>query len=82
MKKLHMGTVSYGFDSMDEVAHQLAMAFGSSNDFGECDVQCMLDCTEVDLQVMGVRTPCKLVSSWRQGVVVTCRLASMTWFSV
>ncbi|EMD34906.1 aminophospholipid-transporting P-type ATPase [Gelatoporia subvermispora B] len=27
MKKLHMGTVSYGFDSMDEVAHQLAMAF-------------------------------------------------------
>ncbi|KAH9932838.1 aminophospholipid-transporting P-type ATPase [Amylocystis lapponica] len=30
MKKLHMGTVSYGFDSMDEVAHQLAMAFGTS----------------------------------------------------
>lgn len=30
MKKLHMGTVSYGFDSMDEVAHQLAMAFGAS----------------------------------------------------
>ncbi|KAF9804678.1 hypothetical protein IEO21_09292 [Rhodonia placenta] len=30
MKKLHMGTVSYGFDSMDEVAHQLAMAFGST----------------------------------------------------
>jgi phospholipid-translocating ATPase len=29
MKKLHMGTVSYGFDSMDEVAHQLAVAFGS-----------------------------------------------------
>jgi phospholipid-translocating ATPase len=28
MKKLHMGTVSYGFDSMDEVAHQLAVAFG------------------------------------------------------
>ncbi|KAJ7703301.1 aminophospholipid-transporting P-type ATPase [Mycena rosella] len=24
MKKLHMGTMSYGFDSMDEVAHQLA----------------------------------------------------------
>lgn len=32
MKKLHMGTVSYGFDSMDEVAHQLVMAFGSSDD--------------------------------------------------
>ncbi|KAF9049632.1 protein transporter [Hymenopellis radicata] len=30
MKKLHMGTMSYGFDSMDEVAHQLAMAFGGS----------------------------------------------------
>ncbi|KAL4246411.1 Phospholipid-transporting ATPase [Abortiporus biennis] len=32
MKKLHMGTVSYGHDSMDEVAHQLAMAFGGSSD--------------------------------------------------
>ncbi|THH33355.1 hypothetical protein EUX98_g813 [Antrodiella citrinella] len=32
MKKLHMGTVSYGFDSMDEVAHQLALAFGASSD--------------------------------------------------
>lgn len=29
MKKLHMGTISYGFDSMDEVAHQLAVAFGA-----------------------------------------------------
>lgn len=28
MRKLHMGTMSYGFDSMDEVAHQLASAFG------------------------------------------------------
>ncbi|KAH9851263.1 protein transporter [Lenzites betulinus] len=34
MKKLHMGTVSYGFDSMDEVAHQLAVAFGSSSEQG------------------------------------------------
>jgi phospholipid-translocating ATPase len=24
-----MGTMSYGFDSMDEVAHQLAVAFGA-----------------------------------------------------
>ncbi|KAI6103016.1 hypothetical protein F5141DRAFT_1134500 [Pisolithus sp. B1] len=31
MKKLHMGTMSYGFDSMDEVAHQLATAFGAEN---------------------------------------------------
>ena len=28
MKKLHMGTISYGWDSMDEVAHQLVSAFG------------------------------------------------------
>lgn len=31
MKKLHMGTISYGFDSMDEVAHQLATAFGGEH---------------------------------------------------
>jgi phospholipid-translocating ATPase len=30
MKKLHMGTMAYGFDSMDEVAHQLAVAYGQS----------------------------------------------------
>ncbi|KAF8994889.1 hypothetical protein BDQ17DRAFT_1251261 [Cyathus striatus] len=30
MKKLHMGTMSYGADSMDEVAHQLAVAFGEN----------------------------------------------------
>jgi hypothetical protein len=30
MKKLHMGTMSYGFDSMDEVTHQLAVAFGAT----------------------------------------------------
>ncbi|KAI0073208.1 phospholipid-translocating P-type ATPase [Panus rudis PR-1116 ss-1] len=29
MRKLHMGTVSYGYDSMDEVTHQLAMAFNA-----------------------------------------------------
>ncbi|KIP06661.1 hypothetical protein PHLGIDRAFT_106736 [Phlebiopsis gigantea 11061_1 CR5-6] len=32
MKKLHMGTVSYGAESMDEVAHQLALAFGAATD--------------------------------------------------
>ncbi|KAG6877633.1 hypothetical protein C0993_005454 [Termitomyces sp. T159_Od127] len=31
MKKLHMGTMSYGFDSMDEVAHQLEVAFGAGD---------------------------------------------------
>lgn len=35
MKKLHMGTMSYGFDSMDEVAHQLAMAFGATAEQSE-----------------------------------------------
>lgn len=32
MKKLHMGTMSYGADSMDEVKHQLAVAFGVSSE--------------------------------------------------
>ncbi|KAF9559015.1 aminophospholipid-transporting P-type ATPase [Agrocybe pediades] len=32
MRKLHMGTMSYGSDSMDEIAHQLAVAFGSSGE--------------------------------------------------
>ena len=35
MKKLHMGTMSFGFDSMDEIAHQLATAFGGSGDQGD-----------------------------------------------
>jgi hypothetical protein len=30
LKKLHMGTMSYGSDSMDEIAHQLATAFGAT----------------------------------------------------
>ena len=37
MKKLHMGTVSYGAESMDEVAHQLALAFGASTDSGKSE---------------------------------------------
>ncbi|PAV15674.1 aminophospholipid-transporting P-type ATPase [Pyrrhoderma noxium] len=32
LKKLHMGTMSYSADSMDEVAHQLALAFGLSSE--------------------------------------------------
>lgn len=34
MKKLHMGTMSFGYDSMDEVAHQLATSFGASAEQG------------------------------------------------
>jgi len=36
MRKLHMGTMSYGADSMDEVAHQLELAFGILGDNGKC----------------------------------------------
>ena len=32
LKKLHMGTVVFGFDSMDEVSHLLALAFGDNDD--------------------------------------------------
>jgi len=32
MKKLHMGTMSYGSDSMDEIAHQLSLAFGATGE--------------------------------------------------
>jgi len=42
MKKLHMGTVSYAYDSMDEVAHQLAVAFGASEEQGNPAVNCGL----------------------------------------
>ena len=37
MRKLHMGTVSYGFESMDEVAHQLHVAFGSGDKGKDCE---------------------------------------------
>ncbi|KAF8272734.1 aminophospholipid-transporting P-type ATPase [Lactarius quietus] len=33
MKKLHMGTMSFGYDTMDEVAHQLSTAFGADARF-------------------------------------------------
>jgi len=34
MKKLHMGTMSFGFDTMDEVVHQLNIAFGVDGEPG------------------------------------------------
>ncbi|BGP64578.1 Putative aminophospholipid-translocase [Rhodotorula toruloides] len=37
LKKLHLGTMSYGVDSMDEVAHQLATALGESKTNGAYD---------------------------------------------
>lgn len=36
MKKLHMGTISYGADSMDEVSHQLEVAFGVADSGALC----------------------------------------------
>ncbi|KAG8733388.1 putative aminophospholipid-translocase [Ceratobasidium sp. 423] len=34
MRKLHMGTISYGADAMDEVSHQLVVAFGTEQSTG------------------------------------------------
>jgi hypothetical protein len=31
MKKLHLGTMSFGYDTMDEVIHQLNTAFGADS---------------------------------------------------
>jgi hypothetical protein len=36
MKKLHMGTMSFGSDTMDEVVHQLNTAFGVDGEPGRC----------------------------------------------
>jgi phospholipid-translocating ATPase len=35
LKKLHLGTMSYAVDSMDEVAHQLATALGVPTPAGQ-----------------------------------------------
>ena len=40
LKRLHMGTMSYGGDSMDEVAHQLAVAFGMTAEQGQYSAEC------------------------------------------
>ena len=42
LKKLHLGTMSYGFDSMDEVSHQLALAFGVNADQCELPLRFLL----------------------------------------
>ncbi|KAL1720186.1 hypothetical protein EV715DRAFT_250515 [Schizophyllum commune] len=36
MRKLHMGTMAFGYDSMDEVSHQLAVAFGAQEHPSKC----------------------------------------------
>lgn len=35
LKKLHMGTVVFGWDSMDEVSHNLSLALGDSEHNGQ-----------------------------------------------
>lgn len=35
LKKLHMGTMVFGFDAMDEVSHLLSMVFGEGDNAGE-----------------------------------------------
>jgi phospholipid-translocating ATPase len=36
MKKLHLGTMSFGHDAMDEVVHQLGAAFGADSESFLC----------------------------------------------
>src|SRR5712672_3281238 len=42
MKKLHLGTVSFGYDTMDEVAHQLNTAFGADGEIVFSTFSCLL----------------------------------------
>ena len=42
MKKLHMGTMSFGYDTMDEVAHQLNTAFGTDGEIVLLTFSCLL----------------------------------------
>lgn len=68
MKKLHMGTMSYGYDSMDEVAHQLSMAFSVAAD------QSRFGMNLSDLPLTSSQCPIKhrLVSKWRLGGAEIC----------
>jgi hypothetical protein len=63
MKKLHMGTMSFGFDSMDEVAHQLATAFGASADQSEPMFASNVRAAQHYLQCMVGVVPSRLVFS-------------------
>jgi hypothetical protein len=44
MKKLHMGTMSFGSDTMDEVVHQLSTAFGADRELITAHMTCLLIC--------------------------------------
>jgi hypothetical protein len=47
MKKLHMGTMSFGADTMDEVVHQLSTAFGADCELVPPNMTCLLICSIV-----------------------------------
>lgn len=74
MKKLHMGTMSYGFDSMDEVAHQLSMAFGAESKFMMKPFNLLLSVSQRQLKF-------RRVFKWPLGGAVTCLLGSEMRFS-
>lgn len=60
MKKLHMGTMSFGSDTMDEVVHQLSTAFGADRELILVNMTCLLICSIV------YSDPCKarLIVHW------------------
>jgi len=59
MKKLHMGTMSFGSDTMDEVVHQLNTAFGVDGEPGRHLTRHIPHCCE------SIRyDPCQIVD-WR-----------------
>ena len=75
MKKLHMGTMSYGFDSMDEVAHQLHLAFGASAEQGMiCSYHVYLQ-KLIFLQLIWDSHRWPREHNWRRVVGGTCLLA-------
>jgi len=80
MKKLHMGTMSYGFDSMDEVTHQLAMAFGTTAEHSTVLARCFSCClTNADIQVtLDMDRSLLALNSLLEGGEI-CPLVSVTW---
>lgn len=46
LKKLHMGTVAFGWDSMDEVTHLLVQALGENDLACECASKSLLSQAE------------------------------------
>jgi phospholipid-translocating ATPase len=64
MRKLHMGTMSYGWDAMDEIARQVSLAFSNSNNAGEYLRLCHLP----DRMLTQIRVAGKRQSSMSGGI--------------